>query len=103
MPGHLIEANFSCGFSRSLSPGHDTDMAYTEREDDINTFSSEEIERRKLKLVPNPFLGDPINRRKSTLFLRQNNRHRDRISVPNADALPCSCVSEAIGINRRRS
>lgn len=59
MPGHLIDADCPCGFARSLLPGHDMTMAYTEREDDIETFAGEEIGDRKLKQIPDPFLSDP--------------------------------------------
>jgi hypothetical protein len=61
MPGHSIEAKCGCGFEKELLPGVgdafvEYDMAYTG--DDLDTFEHEEAERRKLRVLEDPFLEE---------------------------------------------
>jgi hypothetical protein len=64
MPGHLIQAACTCGFTKELSPGFNPNegvaggygMAYTESEADLDTFKGSEIARRQLNELADPFL-----------------------------------------------
>ena len=64
MPGHIIQAACTCGFTKELSPGFNPNegvaggygMAYTESEADLDTLKSSEIAKRKLIELADPFL-----------------------------------------------
>jgi hypothetical protein len=60
MPGHIIQAACTCGFTKELSPGAGMaggyGMAYTESEADLDTFEDTEIAKRKLDKLADPFL-----------------------------------------------
>jgi hypothetical protein len=67
MPGHMIKAKCTCGFTKEMMPGYnefvpfadaETSMAYSESGADLDTFKRPEIERRKLTVLPDPFLDD---------------------------------------------
>jgi hypothetical protein len=65
MPGHIFDANCSCGFSRELEPGADETerfklrvMAYSADTSDIETLDLDAAERAGLKIIEDPCLTD---------------------------------------------
>ena len=62
MPGHIIELSCDCGFEKDAlvgarRDGGGTDLAYSEAGDDLDAFDSDEIERKGLRQIEDPFLS----------------------------------------------
>jgi hypothetical protein len=65
MPGHILSANCSCGFSRELEPGANETkgfrtyvMAYSADTSDIETVDLEAAKHAGLKIIEDPLLAD---------------------------------------------
>jgi hypothetical protein len=61
MPGHIIQAKCSCGFSRELRPGVSElantgyEIAYNADESDLSTMDHGTIKSAHLRTIPDPY------------------------------------------------
>lgn len=73
MPGHIVHAECPCGYQDELGPGASDPetvlvIAYDPAASRLVTVDQREAKRRRLRVVKDPFLRDPLSYRAARLL-----------------------------------